>query len=372
MLSTWPVIQPLPGEASSVDHRGDVAGLAEPAHRIELHQLLAVRLHPVLVVIGLDQPERDRVGGGAGAAELARERLHQRDHAGARRRHDREPRLADARGIADETDDAAVLRVSPDAARRRGSNGSRRRGTRRSGCASPSGVVSTKRWRFASPALLIRILSAPKSFTTCADHRGHGGEIRDIGLVGLGLAAGRRDLGRERIGILRRRAIVDRDARAFARQGRAAISRPTPRPAPVTSATLPFSPRSIVPSSLASVCARAASIRRNRRSGVTGSSLISMPERRRARPRPRSRPRPARRSCHLRPCRGSRRAWSATSVSMMHHVHRRNLAGRRHQVVDQARGVQLALARRRRSPRRARRRSPARRRHAPARRRSAD
>ena len=27
------------------------------------------------------------------------------------------------------------------------------------------------------------------------DHRGHGGEIRDVGLIGLRLAAGRRDLG---------------------------------------------------------------------------------------------------------------------------------------------------------------------------------
>ena len=61
MLSTWPVIQPLCGEASSATIGATSSGQAEPAHRIEPHQLVAVRLDPVLVVGGLDQPERDRV-----------------------------------------------------------------------------------------------------------------------------------------------------------------------------------------------------------------------------------------------------------------------------------------------------------------------
>jgi hypothetical protein len=57
-----------------------------------------------------------------------------------------------------------------------------------------------------------------------------------------------------------------------------AISRPTPRAAPVTNAVLPLSPKSMIAPQIFSR-ARAASIRRNKRSGVTGSSLISMPSR---------------------------------------------------------------------------------------------
>ena len=202
MLIIWPVIQPLLRRSEQRHHRRDVAGLPEPTHRIELHQLLAVGLDPVLVVRGLDQPERNRIGGRAGAAEFARQRLHQRHDAGARGRDDRKPGFADARGIADHADDAAVARPSRDAARQRGSNGSRRRGRRRSGFCQSSGVVSTKRWRSARPALLTRMLSPPKSFTTCLDHRLDRGEIRDVGLIGLRLAAFRRDLGHQRFGLL--------------------------------------------------------------------------------------------------------------------------------------------------------------------------
>ena len=47
------------------------------------------------------------------------------------------------------------------------------------------------------------------------DHRLHGGEIGDVGLVGLRLAALRHDLGDQRFGLLAGVAVIDRDARAL-------------------------------------------------------------------------------------------------------------------------------------------------------------
>src|ERR1051326_1461223 len=64
-------------------HGGYVFGEAEAAHGIEPHELLAVLLDPGAVVGGLDQAERYRVRRDAGAAEFARERLHQGDYASA-------------------------------------------------------------------------------------------------------------------------------------------------------------------------------------------------------------------------------------------------------------------------------------------------
>ena len=171
-----------------------------------------------------------------------------------------------------------------------------------------------------------------------ADHRRDGGEVRDVGLIGLRLAARRRDLGRERLGILGRRAIVDRDA-APSRARVSAISRPTPRPAPVTSATLPFSPRSIAHSFFA--CAR----RLDQAEQALGGDgkLVDLDAERRQRIRDGVRDRGRRAD-------GATFAHAAEAAERgrrqrldVRHVHRRNLAGRRHQIVDQARGVELAL-----------------------------
>src|SRR6202041_964550 len=66
---------------------------------------------PLRVVLGFDEAERHRVGRGAGAAELAGERFHQRNDAAAGGGDDSETGFADARGVTDDADDAAVLRA---------------------------------------------------------------------------------------------------------------------------------------------------------------------------------------------------------------------------------------------------------------------
>ena len=89
----------LPGDPAGMrrgqqrHHRRDVARQAKAAQRIKLDQLFAVGVDPFLVVRRFNKPQRYGICRRAGAAELARQRLHQRDHAGARRGDDRQARI---------------------------------------------------------------------------------------------------------------------------------------------------------------------------------------------------------------------------------------------------------------------------------------
>src|SRR5579864_2114285 len=94
----------------------DVLRLAKPAQRVEPDEFVAVGLDPVAVMRGLDEAQRDHIGGDTGSAHLSGERLRQPDHPGARRSDDREAGLADPRRVADQADDAAAaafLEVCP-------------------------------------------------------------------------------------------------------------------------------------------------------------------------------------------------------------------------------------------------------------------
>jgi hypothetical protein len=199
------------------DHGRHVIGQAEAAHRIEPHQLLAVLRDEGGVVRGLDQAERNRIRGGAGAAEFARERLHQRDDAGARGGDDGKAGFADPGGIADHADDAPVpagLQV------------------RRGGMATMDRAVEAG-VDLAAPAfrrcvdetlahhearVVDEDIEAAEIADDRTDHRLHGGKIGDVGLIGSCLSALGGDRGDERIGLRARAAVVDRDSRALGRE----------------------------------------------------------------------------------------------------------------------------------------------------------
>src|SRR5262249_2401597 len=107
------------------------------------------------------------------------------------------------------------------------------------------------------------------------NHRLNRRKIGDIRLVGLGLDAFRRDLGNQRIGFLVRAAVVDRNIRPLCRQAERDLAPDPVRRARHESGLALQSQIHDRPFSFSR--ARADSIRRNNRSGVTGSSLISMP-----------------------------------------------------------------------------------------------
>ena len=117
MLIVCPVIQLPASEASSATIGATSEGWPRRRIGIGLDQLLAVSLDPCLVVRGLDQSERDRIGRHARTAPFARERLHQRDGAGARRGGKRQPGFADARGVSHDRDDAPAARSFQQGAR---------------------------------------------------------------------------------------------------------------------------------------------------------------------------------------------------------------------------------------------------------------
>ena len=179
-----------------------------------MHQLFAVGVDPLLVVRRLDQAERHRVGGGAGAAEFARQRFHQRDDAGAGGGDDGEAGFADARGIADHADDAAVLAGVEMWCR---------------GVAAMDRAVETGidlampivRFCFhetladGEPGIVDQDIQAAEIPDDGFDHRLHGGKVGDVGFVGFGLAALGNDIFDERVPFFSRTAVVHRDVRAF-------------------------------------------------------------------------------------------------------------------------------------------------------------
>ena len=110
MLITWPVIQLPASDASSATIGATSEGWPSRRIGIGLDQLVAVGLDPGLVVRGLDQAERDRIGGHARTAPFPRQRLHQRDGAGARGRGERQSGFADPRGVSHDRDDAPAAR----------------------------------------------------------------------------------------------------------------------------------------------------------------------------------------------------------------------------------------------------------------------
>ena len=187
---------------------------------------------------GFDEAERHGVGSGAGTAQFARQGFHQPDDAGASRGDDGEPRFADTRGIADHADDAAVLAGLE--MRRRGMAAVDRAIEAGVDLAVPVvGRCLNEALALGETGIVDRdMFSPPKSVTTVADHRLHGGEIGDVGFVGFGLAALRRDLFDKRVRFFRRATVVYRNAAPSAAR-LSAISLPTPLVAPVTKAILP-------------------------------------------------------------------------------------------------------------------------------------
>ena len=125
-----------------------------------------------------------------------------------------EPGFADARGIADHADDAAVLAGFE---------------MRRGGVAAVDRAIEAgvdlampvvrrcfdEALALGEPGIVDQDIEAAEIFDDVIDHRLHGGEVGDVGLVGFGLAAFRGDLADQSVRFVARTAVIDGDARAL-------------------------------------------------------------------------------------------------------------------------------------------------------------
>ena len=165
-------------------------------------------------MLGFDQSERHRVRRGAGTAELAGERFHQRNDAAAGSGNDREAGFADTRGVADDADDAAVLRAVEV---RRGRMTTVDRAIKASvdlaapilGRALDEGLANS------SSGIVDQDVEAAKVCCDLVDHAFDGAEIGDVGAVSFGVAALSGNLLHNALCVVTGAAVVDRNARAF-------------------------------------------------------------------------------------------------------------------------------------------------------------